>query len=148
MKEQGFIERERNSLDRLVRFRLPNYYKRIGIVSFLLLLVTLITFKFTETEPEWVNAIVRQLTLLCLWMISFSKDKVEDEMIALFRSQAYAFAFLIGVFYAMVQPYVSYGIDLLLQRDDPQVAMDYVRILSFMLLIQILSFETLKRLNR
>jgi hypothetical protein len=80
-----------------------------------------------------------------LLIISISREKIEDELIESLRSKSYALAFIIGVIYTMLQPVVNYVVDLMLGKQEEVGNIYYFEVLLFMLLIQVMFFEVLKR---
>ncbi len=143
MKE-SFCESERRKLDRMNKFQLPHSYKRIGwgivIVSFLLMIAK----KFVD-EPTWVKPILTNLMIVGFLLVSLAKEKIEDELIEKLRAQSYRLAFVFGVVYSLVQPYIEYGVDYLLNEEKAEIGFSYFQVLIFMLVVQIMFFNNLKR---
>ena len=147
MDKQRFIDCERKRLNRIVNFRLSHKFMVIGIaiagLSFVLLLVRRYGM---EGDTEWFRAILRKTLVVGLLIMSLSKDKQEDEMTMMLRSQSYAIAFVIGVIYALVMPYVDFGVGNVL-KPEGEVFKDLgvFQTLLFMLLIQLMFYHYLKR---
>jgi hypothetical protein len=75
-----------------------------------------------------------------------TKDKEEDEMTTQLRMQSYAWAFITGVIYALVMPYVEFGVGSILNEGEETIGtLGDFRILVFMLLVQLMSYHVLKR---
>ena len=93
-----------------------------------------------------VKAAVTKNTLVGMLIMSISKDKVEDEMTIQLRAQSYMIAFILGVIYALVMPYVEFGVSNMVHNGG-KVYKDLgdFQVLLFMLLIQLMFYHNLKR---
>ena len=137
---------ESTKLERFLnKVQLPHLYKKIGISIVVLSFILLTVIKFIDGEPSWIRPILKQAMLVGLLIVSLSREKIEDELIETLRSKSYALAFIIGVLYTMLQPMANYIVDIVLGRGDASNNMGYVQVLLFMLLIQVIFFEVLKR---
>lgn len=145
MDVKKIIDWDRRAFDKMVRFQLPNNGKRIGIGLALFSVALLFVLKWVDDEPLWVRDLLRNLLIIGLLMISISREKIEDEMIKSIRSQSYAISFIMGVFYAVIQPYITYGVELLIDPENALLEMSYFQVIAFMLLIQIMFFRVLLR---
>ncbi len=145
MNTKKIIECERTKIEKWSRFQLSNRWKIIGAVLCLATFLTMIGLKFTEAEPLWLKDILRKALLVGLLIVILSKEKMEDEMIVSLRAKSFALAFIIGVFYALVQPVVDYIVHNFLFEASETNDFSYFQVLSFMLLIQMMFFEVLKR---
>jgi len=147
MNTKKIMDCEDRQLAKLSKFQLPNHYKKIGVGLIVFLILTTIAFMFTDNEPIWISEFIKPGLLLGFLLISISREKDEDEMIVQLRSQSYSLAFVIGVLYAFVQPYVNYGITFLAKPEKATLDMSQYQVLFFMLLVQIMFFYKLKRQN-
>ncbi|MFD2567591.1 hypothetical protein [Pseudotenacibaculum haliotis] len=143
MKE-SFCESERKRLDKMNKFQLAHRFKRIGWVIVIIAFVLMIAKKFVD-EPSWVKPVLTNLMIVGFLLISLAKEKVEDELIDKLRAQSYRLAFILGVVYSLVQPYVEYGVDYLFNQEKAEMGFSYFQVLIFMLLVQIMFFTNLKR---
>lgn len=139
-----FCESERKRMDKLNNFQLPNQYKRIGWYFVLFIFMLMIAKKFID-EPTWVKPILKNAMILGFLVISLAKEKIEDELIVKLRAQSYRLAFVLGVIYSLVQPYIEYGVDYLFNTNDASMGFSYFQTLIFMLVVQIGFFEQFKR---
>ena len=140
MSLKKIIEWDKRNLERMKKFQLPHRYKAIGILVTILAFVALISLKFIEDEPLWIRVMVRNLLLVGMLVISISKEKVEDEMIATIRMQSYALAFIFGVLYSLIQPAINKVVFAILKSDKSAWEMGHFQVMIFMLLIQIMFF--------
>lgn len=147
MDNNTFCEAERRRLDKLNKFQLPNSYKKIGYLISAVAFLLMIAKIFFE-EPSWVKPLLTNILLFGLLMASISRDKDEDEMIVNLRSQSYRLAFILGVLYSFIQPYVNYYVALLIRPENASTDFSYFQVLAFMLLIQLMFFRQLKRMNK
>ena len=147
MSKQSICERERNQIEKMNKFQLPNKYKKVGYILTFLGFALLIAKKYFE-EPDWLKPILYGVILLGLLLISLSKDKIEDEFIDSLRSQSYRLAFIIAIVYSLVQPIINFVVGSILNQDDDFEGFNYFQVLFFMLIVQLMFFYQLKRYNR
>lgn len=143
MKE-SICETERRKLDKMSRFQLSNQFKKVGWTIVLFTFLIMIGRKIMD-DYEWLKPFLKVLLVIGMLIVSISKDKIEDELIDKLRSQSYRLAFIIGVVYYLIQPYVEYGVATILNKDKVDLDFSAFQVLIFMLLVQIMFFENLKR---
>lgn len=143
MNIKKIVEWDKRNLERMRKFQLPNRYKSIGVVVAVIALLAIIGMKFIEDEPSWIKQVLSNGLLVGFLLISVSKEKIEDEMIATIRMQSYSLAFILGVVYSVVQPYITYGVGLLINPKDATTDMSYFQVLIFMLLVQLMFFHVM-----
>ena len=144
--EDSFCEKENKRLNKLSKFLIGHRFKKIGWWIFgigLLLLALRKVFGFEELNT--IRPFVKDVMIVALLLVSLSKDKIEDEMIEKLRAQSYRLAFIIGVFYYFTLPYISYGVDFLMGKEDFKIEHDSFTLILSMLFVQILFFTNLKR---
>lgn len=141
------MECERNRFNKLIKFRLSHRFLKIGGVIVILSLISMFARAFVfESDYQWVKIISKQGLILGMLIMSISKDKVEDERLITFRSQSYAVAFIMGVVYTLILPYVEFGIsNLVYSGGEVYKDLGDFQILIFMLMIQLLFYHNLKR---
>ncbi|MDT0557689.1 hypothetical protein RM697_03470 [Ichthyenterobacterium sp. W332] len=146
MNKESFIDCERNRILSVLNFRLPYYFKYIGavlVVSFFSLI--LLKSQFPE-HIELMRNIGRKVFVIGLLCISLARDKEEDEMTNAIRLQSYTIAFILGVIYAVIMPYVEFGVSNAVQSGGESFKdLGDFQVLSFMFLIQLGFYYTLKR---
>lgn len=145
MDAKKVIECERTKIERWSEFQLPNRWKTIGTLLCLVTFSTMIGLKFTDSEPLWLKEVLRKSLLVGFLIVILSKEKIEDEMLGALRAKAFTLAFVIGVLYALAQPLIDNLVHNLIYEPNPDNDFSYFQLLSFMLLIQIMFFEVLKR---
>lgn len=147
MKTSKIIECERKRFGKLVNFRLPSKFMKVGISLGLLSIVMMFVRAFAlEGDTEWMKLLLQKTLLIGMLIMSISKDKEEDEMVVILRSQSYAIAFVIGVIYALIMPYVEFGVDSVIESNISEFKnLGDFQVLLFMLMIQLLFFHNLKR---
>ena len=138
---------ERNRFDKIINFRLSHKFMNIGIAIVALSIITMFIRAFLmEGDTEWLKSILQKILLIGLLVMSLSKDKLEDEMTMSLRAQSYAIAFLIGVFYALIMPYVDYGVSTIVNSGGENLKdLGDFQVLLFMLMIQLMFYHNLKR---
>ena len=147
MSRESICERERSHLEKMNKFQLGNHFKKIGYIIAIGTFVFMIGRKYIENS-EWIRPILHGVLLIGMLIISLSKEKLEDEYIDSLRSQSYRLAFLLAIVYSLVQPLVNYGVAVLLSQDDKLEGFSYFQVLFFMLLVQLMFFWQLKRMNK
>ena len=147
MERKSFIECERRGLNRLINFRLPHYFYKLGmaLVAASILMFFMRAFVI-EGETETIRMIFKKVLLIGMLLMSIARDKEEDELITKLRMQSYTYAFITGVLYALIMPYVDLGISNIVHGGG-EVYKDLgdFQVLMFMLFVQLLCFSVLKR---
>jgi hypothetical protein len=131
---------------RLQNFKfLPYVFKKVGVGLMILSIIGIIFFTEVYGDMPVVKTIGRHLILLGMLLISISREKLEDEYIIQLRAQSYTWAFIFGVLYAIVQPYINFSVKTIFKPGEAAFAdMEVFIILWFMLAIQIMFFYVLK----
>lgn len=149
MNIDSFCEGERRRLNKLQSFlSLPNYFKKIGVACFVVSMIALFSIRYFVESPETIKLALKNVILISMLLIALAREKVEDELIEKLRGQAYTIAFICGVIYALVQPYVNYFVKVLLEPDKASYSqMGEFIVLWFMLCIYLCFFHGLKRVS-
>lgn len=147
MDKEKIIDCERNRLEKITNFRLPNYFYSIGILVAVLSIVIMFVRAFAmEGDTEWLKLLLQKTVLVGMLLMSIARDKEEDELTVKLRMQSYAWAFIIGVVYALVMPYVEFGVDSVANSGTEEFKnLGDFQVLLFMLMIQLMCYHTLKR---
>ncbi len=141
-------ETEEKSIEKFIKYQLPNRFKAIGLGIFIVSLLFTLALPFTLENYEHNNLTdkaVKSVLLLGLLVISISKEKVEDELIITLRMKSYSYAFIGGVLYVMIMPYINFLIIYLYSSKPKIEGVSDFTILGMLLTIQIFSFRSLKR---
>jgi len=147
MNTKKIMDCERKRFYKIINFRLPHKFMTIGIAIAAISIITMFVRAFVlEGDTEWLKELAKKGLLVGMLIMSLSKDKEEDEMTMSLRSQSYAIAFVVGVVYALVMPYVELGVSNVV-NSGVEVYKDLgdFQVLSFMLLIQLMFYHNLKR---
>jgi hypothetical protein len=147
MLKESICERERIQLEKMNKFQLGNQYKKVGYSIAIGTFLVMIARKYVE-DSEWIRPILHGVLLIGLLLISLSKEKLEDEYIDSLRSQSYRLAFIMAIVYSLIQPLINFGVAFLFNQDDEMKSFDYFQVLFFMLIVQLLYFWKLKRMNK
>lgn len=147
MNKEQYMECERRSLIKWVNFRLPVVYYKIGMGVVLAAIATMFIRAFAiDGDTEMIKEVTRKSLLIGLLLMSLARDKEEDELIVKLRMQSYTWAFVVGVAYALIMPFVEFGVDSVLNQDAESFKdLGDFQVLVFMLMIQLMSFHVLKR---
>lgn len=146
-------ENEHSKLLKIINFRFPHKYKKIGLISAVALMAFLIINKFFGSNTLIVKDIIRTLMLLFLLLASLSNDIFEDEYIQHTRYQSYVIAFVIAIAYSIILPLVAYVLDILITKITGEGNISFHEVSAFevmfmLICFQLLFFETLKRFGR
>ena len=147
MSKASLCERERKQLEKMNKFQLGNQYKRIGYIIAFGTFFLMIARKYIE-DSEWIRPILHGILLIGLLLVSISKEKIEDEYVDSLRSQSYRLAFILAIVYSLVQPLINFAVATLLHQDDELQGFNYFQVLFFMLIVQLMYFWNLKRMNQ
>jgi len=149
MGSKNYIECEKTMLDKLINFRLPYYFYKIGMLIIGLTIVMMFVRAFAlEGDQEVLKEVLRKVFLIGMLLMSIARDKEEDEMIVKLRMQSYTYAFITGVLYALIMPYVEYGVSNAMKPEGEAFHdIGDFQLLLFMLMVQLLCFHTLKRIR-
>jgi hypothetical protein len=144
---RNYAECERSRLSKLINFRLPQYFYPLGMAIAGLSIVMMFLRAFAmDGDTEWLKLTLQKTLLVGLLFMSVARDKEEDELVVKLRSQSYTYAFIVGVFYALIMPYVEFGVSNALKPEGEAFHdVGDFQLLLFMLMVQLLCFHTLKR---
>jgi hypothetical protein len=147
MNSEKNINCKRNRFYKLINLRLPYRFMVIGVAVVLLSIAVMFIRAFAMAgETEWLKQLLQKTLLVGMLIMSLSKDKVEDEMTISLRAQSYAIAFVIGVIYALVMPYVEFGVSNMVHSGGETFKdLGDFQVLLFMLMIQLMFYHNLKR---
>lgn len=124
---------------------LPNAFQQVGLIVLGISMLAFLWLFFSEGESAY-QSLAGKGVLLSMLVLAVSKEPVEDEYIAQLRAQSFSLAFIIGVLYALVQPYINYWMGLLFDPQDTTFnELPIHAVLWFMLFIQLGFFHLLKR---
>lgn len=147
MNAKEIINCEQRKFQKLIKFRLPHRFMSIGIAIVLLAIALMFVRAFAiDGETVWLKQLLQKTLLVGMLIMSLSKDKIEDEMTLSLRAQSYAVAFVIGVIYALVMPYVEFGVSNAVHSGGEAFKdLGDFQVLLFMLMIQLMFYHNLKR---
>jgi len=147
MKTEKIVECERKRMDKMINFRLPHVYLKIGIAIVAISILVMFWRAFVmDGDTEWLRTLTKKGFVIGMLLMSISKDREEDELTVKLRMQSYALAFVIGVVYALVMPYVDYGVSNVVKPNGESFKdLSIFQLLIFMLMIQLMCYHTLKR---
>jgi hypothetical protein len=106
MNLKSIQEHERRRAQKLLNYKLPTYWKKIGWVGAILSLI--MSTSLFDGDFELLKDILRKVVLAFLFTVILAKEQVEDERVQNFRAQSFSFAFLAGVLYTLFQPVANW----------------------------------------
>jgi len=141
---------EYSLIGKILSFRIPAYYKVIGLVGALAVFIVLIASNFFGGYSPLVKDLCRSLVLFFLLLASLSSERVEDEFVRHTRAESYLAAFLFALIYAICIPLIALILDVLIVQITGDGKPSFYDISSFEVIFtlvgcQLLFFETLKR---
>lgn len=147
MNTKKIIDCERKGFDKMVNYRLPHKFMAIGIGIVLMSFALMILRKVgLDGDTEWLKELLKKTFLIGMLFMSVSRDKDEDEMTIMLRAQSYAIAFVIGVVYALVMPYIDYWVSNAIKPEGEALKdLGGFQVLVFMLMVQLMFYHFLKR---
>lgn len=146
MDKRNFVECERHRIQKLLDFRLPTSFKWLGVVLLVVAFVLFFVRKQFPEHAEIIRGIGRTIFIIGLLCISLTRDTEEDEMTIALRAQSYAIAFILGAIYAIIMPYVEFGVsNIVSDKAQAYKQLGDFQLLSFMFLVQLGFYYTLKR---
>lgn len=152
-KQISHNEDEYNRLFKILDFRLPNQFKKIGLLGAILIFGFLFVYKFLGDNTLIAKDVLRTLILLFLLVASLSKDTLEDEFNKHIRFQSYVLAFVCTTVYAISLPLIALLFDIIITKITGDGSINFHEVSAFevmfiLLGLQLLFFETLKRFGR
>ena len=148
MSLQSIVEWERKKLQSFSQMQLPNRFKTVGIYLAIISFLALFVNKFTVDQLIY-REISKYGMLVGLLLVSISREKIEDELIIKLRMQSFTFAFIAGVGISLIQPFVNFALDSLIEGSEAVFKGngDFV-ILWLLLSVQVFCFVLLKRVHK
>lgn len=149
IEKKSFCESERKQLETFNQFQFPSYIKQIGFGLLIFSFIVLFSIPIFSLENVILKSISKNGILFSMLLIVMSKDKIEDEMTNQLRLQSYKLAFLAGVIYTLVQPYIIFAIGFFI-KPEKEIQFEEIQmfpILFFFLAMQILFFYVLKKIR-
>ncbi len=146
MSLKSISECEEKNLNRLLSFKLPHHYKKIGWGLFVVSMGTIVLLKFINGDYELIKDILRRVILLSLFVVVLSKEKFEDERLQHLRARSFGMTFLLTAMYILFQPFINFIAATIKGKETElfQDLGDFV-ILWFMLIVYLLFFYFAKK---
>lgn len=145
VNQEGDIEK----IDKFTGYQLPNKFKIVGLVVFIVSILSIVTslkmYILDDKYQDLFGRIALSGMVLGTLIISISREKIEDELIAKIRMQSYHYAVLGTVLFYLAIPFVHFIIELLLSDMPTIEGSKDVSVLGVLLMIQILTFRKLKK---
>ncbi|WP_412985837.1 hypothetical protein [Pontimicrobium sp. IMCC45349] len=147
MTSEKFIDCERKQFKKMLNFRLSHTFLKIGIAIVVASIIGMFVRAFAlDGDTETLKELFKKTLLIGMLIMSVSKDKEEDEMTNALRAQSYSIAFIVGVLYALIMPYVEFGVSNVVNNGGENFKdLGDFQVLLFMLMIQLLFYHNLKR---
>ncbi len=146
MNMKSIQDCEEKNLQKLLSFKLPHYWKKIGWSIFVLAMLFIFSLKFFDGEFQFLKDVTRRVILVSLFIVVLSKEEFEDERVQHLRARAFGMTFLMTAIYILFQPIVNFIAAFILGEEMElfQDLGDFV-ILWFMLIMYLLFFYFSKK---
>ena len=148
MKIKSEQEEAIGKIEKITGYQLPNKFKLIGLVLciisiFLILIIasSLENVKYNDV----LDRIAKTVLVLGLLIISISKEKIEDELIAKMRMQSYNYAVIGTVMFYLIKPFINYAIVFVFSSAPRMEGSKDIGLLALLLTVQIFTFRSLKK---
>lgn len=105
---QSMKEYEQRKMEKLLSFKLPNYWKKIGWTLFGVSLLIVLSTKFIDGDLEFLKDALKRVVLVSLFTVVLSREIVEDERIQQIRGKAFSLTFLLTALYILFQPIANF----------------------------------------
>ena len=144
---------EHTSLMKIINYRLPHVFKKVGIGVALAIFIFLLLYKFYGANTLIIKDMLRTTMLLFLFLATMSKERFEDEFVAYIRAQSYILSFVCAIAYSIIIPLISFGLDILITNitGDGEVNFHATSAFGVMFMLtcfQLLFYTVLKKLER
>lgn len=123
---------------------LPTYFKIIGIIVIALSFAVMYMLKYvlTPDQKPLAKIISINIGIIGLFLIAWSRDKIEDEMSVHLRFNAMALSFIFGVMFCIMHPIVN------LVLGDTDYNLPGHQLVMTMLLFFIITYTIKKNSNK
>jgi len=132
------------SLSKYGRGLLPSYFKIVGLIVIILGFIIAFCVKpyITAGQKPLAKTITINVIIIGLFLIAWTRDKIEDEMSVHLRFQSMAVAFLFGIIFCLFHPVVSSFLN------DTDLDISGQQLVMTMLLFFIFTYFLKKRSNK
>jgi succinate dehydrogenase hydrophobic anchor subunit len=148
MKIKSEQEEAIGKIEKITGYQLPNKFKITGLVlciisifSISIIAFSLENFKYNDV----LDRIAKTVLVLGLLIISISKEKIEDELIAKIRMQSYNYAVIGTVIFYLIKPFINYAIVFVFSSAPRMEGSKDIGLLALLLTVQIFTFRSLKK---
>ena len=148
MKIKSEQEEAIGKIEKITGYQLPNKFKIIGVVLCIIsiFLISIIAFSLENVKyNDVLDRIAKTVLVLGLLIISISKEKIEDELIAKIRMQSYNYAVIGIVMFYLIKPFINYAIVFVFSSAPRMEGSKDIGLLALLLTVQIFTFRSLKK---
>lgn len=149
MESKAKQESEIEKIDKFTGYQLPNKFKIIGLIIVILSILSIVTslklYLLDVKYHDLFERIALSGMVIGALMISISREKIEDELIAKIRVQSYHYAVLGTVVFYLIIPFIHFTIESFFSSMPIIEGSKDVSVLGVLLLMQILTFRKLKK---
>lgn len=138
------FEREQKQL---TKYKWLSYdYKKVGYALLVASIVGLIfTLLADKNAFPTLKLLAKDGLLVAMLLIAVTKDKVEDEFTINLRVKSFTLAFIVGMVFAVGQPYINYLVALVVKPEKAVFeSMSAYAVIWFMLFVQLGFYQVLK----
>ena len=129
-----------------LNYKLPNYWKKIGLIGAIVSLLVIMSTSLFDGNFELLKDVFRKVVLAFLLLMVLAREEEDDERIQNIRAQSFSFAFLAGILYALFQPLVNLLVASIFMSEKASFEdLGDFQILWLMLTVYLLFFHFLKK---
>jgi hypothetical protein len=148
MKIKSEQEEAIGKIEKITGYQLPNKFKIIGLVLCIISIFSISIIAFSLENVKYndvLDRIAKTVLVLGLLIISISKEKIEDELIAKIRMQSYNYAVIGIVMFYLIKPFINYAIVFVFSSAPRMEGSEDIGLLALLLTVQIFTFRSLKK---
>lgn len=148
MKTKSEQEEAIEKIGKITGYQLPNKFKIVGLVLCIISIISISIVAFSLENFRYndlLDRIAKTGMVLGLLIISISKEKIEDELIAKIRMQSYNYTVIGTVLCYLIFPFINFTIVSIFSSMPKIEGSKDIPLLGVMLIMQIFTFRKLKK---
>ncbi|WP_016989187.1 hypothetical protein [Flavobacterium sp. ACAM 123] len=148
MKQKSDAQVDIEKVNKFTGYQLPNKFKIVGLVLVIISFISIVmNAAFLENTKYYYlfHRLASTTVVLGLLVISISKEKIEDELIAKIRMQSYNYAVIATVLVHLITPFFNYIFFFKSSIEQEYSGSKDLAVIGLLLIIQILVFRRLKK---
>ena len=148
MEQKSDAQVDIEKVNKFTGYQFPNKFKIVGLVLVIISFISIVmNAAFLENTKYYYlfHRLASTTVVLGLLVISISKEKIEDELIAKIRMQSYNYAVIATVLVHLITPFFNYTFFFKPSIEQEYSGSEDLAVIGLLLTIQILVFRRLKK---